>query len=43
MENYALVQLMKENEDEKPLSVKEAKNYYAKLAKSEASALASRH
>ena len=33
LENYALVELIKENEGEDTLSVKEAKAYYAKLEK----------
>ncbi|MBC8484603.1 MAG: hypothetical protein ISS16_02410 [Ignavibacteria bacterium] len=34
MENYALYQLMKENENEKTLDFKAAKNYYSKMEKS---------
>jgi len=33
LENYALVQLIKENEDDERLSLKEAKAYYKKLDK----------
>jgi len=33
LENYALVQLMKENEEDDRLSLKEAKAYYMKLDK----------
>ena len=33
MENYALVQLMKENEDDEILDIKAAKEYYSKLEK----------
>ena len=33
LENYALVELIKENEGEDTLNVKEAKAYYAKLEK----------
>ncbi len=33
LENYALVQLMKENEGEETLSINEAKAYYDKLEK----------
>ena len=33
LENYALVELIKENEGEDTLSVKEAKTYYAQLEK----------
>ena len=33
LENYALVELMKENEGEDTLSVKEAKAYYDRLEK----------
>ena len=33
LENYALVQLMKENEGEEALSINEAKAYYDKLGK----------
>ena len=35
LENYALVQFMKENEKDKILSLKEAKSYYNKLDKSD--------
>ena len=35
LENYALVQLMKENEGEETLSINEAKAYYDKLEKAE--------
>jgi len=35
LENYALVQLMKENEDEQVLGVNEAKAYYDQLEKAE--------
>lgn len=35
LENYALVQLMKENEGEEVLGVREAKTYYAQLKKVE--------
>jgi len=34
LENYALVQLIKENEDDKVLNLKEAKSYYQNLDKS---------
>ena len=34
MENYALYQLMKENENEKTLDLESAKNYYSKMEKS---------
>lgn len=34
LENYALVQLIKENEADDTLSVEEAKEYYQKLDKS---------
>jgi len=33
LENYALVQLMKENENEETLSIEEAKAYYNQLKK----------
>jgi hypothetical protein len=33
LENYALVELMKENEGEKALSISEAKAYYDQLEK----------
>ena len=33
LENYALVQLMEENEGEKTLSAKEARSYYDQLKK----------
>lgn len=33
LENYALVQLMKENENEETLSIEEAKEYYNQLKK----------
>ena len=33
LENYALVQLMKENENEEVFGVKEAKSYYDQLDK----------
>ena len=33
LENYALVQLMKENENEETFDVKEAKSYYDQLDK----------
>ena len=33
LENYPLVQLMKENEEDERLSLKEAKAYYKKLDK----------
>ncbi|MBW2430384.1 MAG: hypothetical protein JRF56_15605 [Deltaproteobacteria bacterium] len=33
LENYALVQLMKENENEETLDVREAKSYYNQLEK----------
>ncbi|HEX9654511.1 MAG TPA: hypothetical protein VGA99_12440 [bacterium] len=33
LESYALVQLMKENEEDERLSLKEAKAYYKKLDK----------
>jgi acetyl-CoA carboxylase beta subunit len=33
LENYALVQLMKENEGEEPLSAQDAKSYYDQLEK----------
>jgi len=33
LENYALVQLMKENEDEELFDLNEAKAYYAQLKK----------
>jgi hypothetical protein len=33
LENYALVELMKENEGEKTLSISEAKAYYDQLEK----------
>jgi len=33
LENYALVQLIKENEDDKVLNLKEAKSYYQNLDK----------
>lgn len=35
LENYALVQLMKENEGEEVLGVREAKTYYDQLKKVE--------
>ncbi len=35
LENYALVQLMKENEGEEKLKVAEAKDYYKTLDKAE--------
>ena len=35
LENYALVQLMKENEGEEVLGVNEAKTYYDRLEKAE--------
>jgi acetyl-CoA carboxylase beta subunit len=35
LENYALVQLMKEDEGEETLSINEAKTYYDKLEKAE--------
>ena len=35
LENYALVQLMKENEGEQVLGVNEAKAYYDQLGKAE--------
>ena len=35
LENYALVQLMKENEREKALSINEAKAYYDKLERAQ--------
>jgi len=35
LENYALVQLMKENEGEEALSINEAKAYYDKLEKAQ--------
>ena len=35
LENYALVQLMKENEDEGVLGVNEARAYYGRLDKAE--------
>ena len=35
LENYALVQLMKENEGEQVLGVNEAKAYYEQLEKAE--------
>jgi len=35
LENYALVQLMKENEDESALDLDEAKNYYYQLEKAQ--------
>jgi acetyl-CoA carboxylase beta subunit len=35
IENYGLVQFMKEVEDEEPLTVKEAKQYYDTLKKAE--------
>ena len=34
LENYALVQLIKSNEDDKVLNLKEAKSYYQNLDKS---------
>ena len=34
LENYALVQLIKENKDDKVLNLKEAKSYYQNLDKS---------
>jgi len=34
LENFALVQLIKENEDDKVLNLKEAKSYYQNLDKS---------
>jgi hypothetical protein len=34
LENYALVEMMKENEGEETLSLKEAKAYYDQLEKS---------
>jgi hypothetical protein len=34
LENYALVQLIKENEEDDSLNLKEAKEYYQKLDKS---------
>ncbi len=35
LENYALVQMMKENEGEEVLSANEAKTYYDRLEKAE--------
>jgi len=35
LENYALVQLMKENEGEETLSMNEAKTYYTQLEKAQ--------
>lgn len=35
LENYALVQMMKENEGEETLGVNEAKTYYDRLEKAE--------
>jgi len=35
LENYALVQLMKETEDEEVLNLKEAKTYYNQLKKAQ--------
>ena len=35
LENYALVQLMKENEGEETLSINEAKTYYNQLKKTQ--------
>ncbi len=35
LENYALVQLMRENEGDERLSLKEAKAYYKKLDKAD--------
>ena len=35
LKNYALVQLMKENEGEEALSINEAKAYYDKLGKAQ--------
>ena len=35
LENYALVQLMKENEGEETLSINEAKEYYNQLKKTQ--------
>ena len=35
LENYALVQLMKENEGEEPLSSQDAKSYYDQLEKAQ--------
>lgn len=35
LENYALVQLMEENEGEKTLGVQDAKSYYDQLEKAE--------
>jgi acetyl-CoA carboxylase beta subunit len=35
LENYALVQLMEENEDEEPLSAQDAKSYYDQLEKAQ--------
>ena len=35
LENYALVQLMKENEDEEALGKNEAKTYYNQLEKAQ--------
>ena len=35
LKNYALVQLMKENEGEEALSINEAKEYYDKLGKAQ--------
>ena len=35
LENYALVQLMKDNEGEKALSINEAKAYYDKLERAQ--------
>ena len=35
LENYALVQLMKENEGEETFSINEAKAYYDKLQKAQ--------
>lgn len=33
LENYALIQLMKENENEEKLEIREAKEYYKQLPK----------
>lgn len=33
LENYGLIQLIKENENDETLDIKKAKNYYKKLGK----------